>query len=641
MYQNQWKRRIASVVLASCLILTGCGSSQTTETQENTIAVSESTITGTVSETDGTSILLTVSSGGGMGGGQMPSGGDMGGGQMPSGEGMEQREDMPDGEAPDDAPDMDGAFNGEVPDDEVKERNEEPSGGETPDIPGEQESSGITLLLTIADESILQTSEGESASLSDIAVGDTLTVVVDDSGIVSSVTLGSSTQDPGMGGTGGMSSGVDSYAALQEFTEDAEISGETYASTGTDENAIHIYNGATVTLSEVKATRDSADSTGGDNSSFYGVGADVLATDGTVIVEGGEYTTDADGGAGIFAYDSGIAYVSDAKIMTSADTSGGIHAAGGGTLYAWDLDVETSGESSAAIRSDRGGGTMVVDGGSYVSNGTGSPAVYCTADIAVNDSTLTANGSEGICIEGLNTLHLYDCDLTTNMQDDEQNDCTWSIIVYQSMSGDSEVGNSTFHMVGGSITSNNGGLIYTTNTESTMLLSGVDITYADDCEFFLRCTGNANARGWGQTGSNGSQCSFTADAQEMAGDVIYDSISELDFYMMNGSTLTGAFVDDETYAGDGGDGFCNVYISADSTWVVTGDSVVTALYQEGTIVDENGDTVSIVGSDGTVYVDGTSSYTVTVDSYDTTADFSGASEAGSFADYEVSRPDAA
>ena len=45
-------------------------------------------------------------------------------------------------------------------------------------------------------------------------------------------------------------------------------------------------------------------------------------------------------------------------------------------LYAWDLNVETKGESSAAIRSDRGGGTMVVDGGTYTSNGVGSPAVW-------------------------------------------------------------------------------------------------------------------------------------------------------------------------------------------------------------------------------------------------------------------------
>ena len=176
------------------------------------------------------------------------------------------------------------------------------------------------------------------------------------------------------------------------------------------------------------------------------------------------------GGAGVFSYGDGVTYVADTDITTQEDTSGGIHVAGGGTLYAWDLNVETNGQSSAAIRSDRGGGTMVVDGGSYTSNGVGSPAIYSTADITVNDADLTANGSEAVCIEGLNTIRLYDSDLTGNMSDDDQNDCTWNVILYQSMSGDSEVGNSTFEMQGGSLTAKNGGMFYTTNTESTITL---------------------------------------------------------------------------------------------------------------------------------------------------------------------------
>jgi hypothetical protein len=278
---------------------------------------------------------------------------------------------------------------------------------------------------------------------------------------------------------------------------------------------------------------------------------------------------------------------------------------------------------------------MVVDGGNYVSNGTGSPAVYCTADIAVNNADLTANSSEGICIEGKNSLHLYDCNLTSNMSDDSRNDCTWSLIVYQSMSGDSEVGNGTLQLVGGSIKSENGGLIYTTNTSSDILLSNVDIQCADDCEFFLKCTGNANQRGWGQTGSNGSQCIFTADSQAMNGDIIYDSISTLDFYMQNGSVLTGAVIDDESCAGNGGSGYCNMTISKDSKWIVTGDSTLSALHSEGTIQDSNGQTVSIIGTDGTVYVQGDSSYTITVNSYDTDTDFSDAGNVTSFADYEV------
>ena len=137
---------------------------------------------------------------------------------------------------------------------------------------------------------------------------------------------------------------------------------------------------------------------------------------------------------------------------------------------------------------------MVVDGGTYLSNGVGSPAVYSTADIAVNTAKLTANGSEAVCIEGLNSLRLFDTSLTGNMSDDSQNDCTWNVILYQSMSGDSQEGNSTFEMNGGTLTAKNGGMFYTTNTESTFILSNVNIKYADDNDFFLRCTGNNNQR---------------------------------------------------------------------------------------------------------------------------------------------------
>ena len=479
-------------------------------------------------------------------------------------------------------------------------------------------------------------SESEDIDFDDLAVGDIVEISYDADGDVVTVTVLMS--ENGMGQPGGASSGVDSYDAVNEYSEDTTVDGETISSTGTDENAIHVTDGAKVSIKNSKITRTSSDSTGGDNSSFYGVGAAVLTTDGTSYISNTTIDTDAAGAAGIFAYGDGVVYAADSTITTKQDTSGGIHAAGGGTLYAWNLTAETSGNSSAAIRSDRGGGTMVVDGGTYTSKGTGSPAIYSTADITVNDATLTANGSEAICIEGLNSIRLFDCDLTGNMGDDSQNDCTWNVILYQSMSGDSEVGNSTFEMNGGTLTAKNGGMFYTTNTESTITLSNVDITNADDSEFFLRCTGNNNQRGWGQSGSNGADCLFTAIDQEMSGDVIWDSISQLDFYMTDGSTLTGTVQDDETYAGNGGSGYCNFYIEKGSKWVVTGDSTLTNLYNAGTIVDTSGNTVTIKGTDGTVYVKGTSSYTITVDSYETSVDLSGASTTSSWSDYEVAKP---
>ena len=486
-------------------------------------------------------------------------------------------------------------------------------------------------------------SQSETIELSDIQEGDIVAITTDDDGNALTIKVQSSDMGGGQGGPGGapggQSQGVDSYDAANTYDSDTEVSDTSLESTGTDENAALVSSGANVTFDNVDITRNSSDSTGGDNSSFYGVGAALLATEGNAYVKGGTVTTDAAGGAGLFAYGDGTVYAADTTIKTTQDTSGGIHAAGGGKLYAWDLNVETDGESAAAIRSDRGGGTMVVDGGTYTSNGVGSPAVYCTADIAVKDATLTANGSEAVCIEGLNSLHLFNCDLTGNMSDLSQNDSTWTVILYQSMSGDSEVGNSTFQMDGGTLTSQNGGVFYTTNTESDITLKDVDITYNNDNEYFLRCTGNNNERGWDESGANGADCDFTAISQDMEGSVIWDTISQLDFYMTDGSNLTGAIIDDESFAGNGGDGYCNVYVSDDSTWTVTGDSTVSTLSNAGTIVDDSGKNVTIKGTDGTVYVEGDSDYTITVDKYEDTADTSGSDTVASWSDYEVEKPD--
>lgn len=486
-------------------------------------------------------------------------------------------------------------------------------------------------------------SQSETIELSDIQEGDIVAITTDDDGNALTIKVQSTDMGGGQGGPGGapggQSQGVDSYDTANTYDSDTEVSDTSLESTGTDENAALVSSGANVTFNNIDITRNSSDSTGGDNSSFYGVGAALLATDGNAYVKGGTVTTDAAGGAGLFAYGDGTVYAADTTIKTTQDTSGGIHAAGGGKLYAWDLNVETDGESAAAIRSDRGGGTMVVDGGTYTSNGVGSPAVYCTADIAVKDATLTANGSEAVCIEGLNSLHLFNCDLTGNMSDLSQNDSTWTVILYQSMSGDSEVGNSTFQMDGGTLTSKNGGVFYTTNTESDITLKDVDITYNNDNEYFLRCTGNNIERGWGESGANGADCDFTAISQDMEGSVIWDIISQLDFYMTDGSNLTGAIIDDESFAGNGGDGYCNVYVSDDSTWTVTGDSTVSKLSNAGTIVDDSGKTVTVKGTDGTVYVEGDSDYTITVDKYEDTADTSGSDTVASWSDYEVEKPD--
>ena len=61
--------------------------------------------------------------------------------------------------------------------------------------------------------------------------------------------------------------------------------------------------------------------------------------------------------------------------------------------------------------------------------------------------------------------------------------------------------------------------------------------------------------------------------------------------------------------------YCNFYIAKGCTWTVT-----------------------IKGTDGTVYVQGNSEYTITVSSYSTKADMSGATESTAWKDYKVSKP---
>ncbi len=677
------KKVIALLIVATMAVslpLSACGSSTSTTTIETTedsqVLIKSQTVSGTVTNIDGTTITIETTSASGMDGGQpggdapeMPGGGNTDGEapEMPSGE-------APDGEAPSDMGDNagtppekpDGETNGETAEnttnntppekpaeqtsaeldtaEENTEQSEENSDdnvqeqpGNAPSDMGDNSSEGtMEITFSVTDDMTLTGEDGEEITAADIAVGDTLTLTFDENSAITAVQIGGNQPSGQMGGgMGGGSAAPTSYSAATEFTTDTEEDGQTYTSTGTDENAIHILENARVTLTNATVSRQSDDSTGGDNASFYGVGASILNTAGTAIIKDSTITSDSEGGAGVFSYGDGVTYVSDTTINTTNNTSGGIHVAGGGTLYAWNLDVTTNGTSSAAIRSDRGGGTMVVDGGSYTSNGSDSPAVYVTADITINDADLVSTNAEGVCIEGLNTLNLFDSNITSGMSADERNDVLWNIIVYQSQSGDSEEGNGTFNMTGGSITASEGGIFYTTNTESTFYLNDVTIAYPEDNQFFLRATGNSNSRGWGSTGANGADTNFTADNQDMEGDIITDSISFLDFYMENGSTLTGAFVRDESNAGNGGNGETNVYISSDSTWTVTGDSIIDNLYNEGTILDAEGNTVTIVDETGSVLVEGTSSYTITVGTYSTTADFSGATNGGSFSDYEV------
>ena len=515
-------------------------------------------------------------------GGEAPGGDNSGNGapgEAPSGE-------APGGEAPGgEAPGGDNSGNGAP--------GEAPSG----DAPGGQmpggssfEASGESITFTLTDDTAITLEylqgSGEGTA-DDIAVGSVLEVVLDEDNQAVSVTVRNLNAGDGFGGSGEVTNGT----SANTITEDTEVDSETYTSTGDDENALRV-DGATVTLKDITIEKTAGSSSNTEDGDFYGQNAGLLVLNGaTATITGATVNTSVTNGNGVFSYGEGtVVNISDSTIRTTENNSGGIQTTGGGTMNAANLDVETQGNSAAAIRSDRGGGTVKVDGGSYVTNGTGSPAIYCTADISVSDATLTANASEGVVVEGKNSVALTDCDVTGNMSNTYNGDSDENIhciMIYQSMSGDADVGEATFSAEGGSITAKTGDMFYITNTDCEITLKDVAFTLANDV--FLRVEGNSSSRGWGTEGANGGDVTLTADSQEFTGNILVDEISSLVLTMKNGTSYEGAINPD----GDGGT--VDVTLDDNSTWTLTGDSYITSF---------DGDTSNITANGYHLYVNG-------------------------------------
>ena len=414
---------------------------------------------------------------------------------------------------------------------------------------------------------------------------------------------------PGAGGFGGGTppgAGTSSfeYCAAEEITEAAEQADQTYVSETADESALIVNTGDVVAIENPTVTK-AGDSNGGDNCNFYGLNAGVLVMGGsTTTITGGTIETAASGANGVFSYggngamnggegDGTTVIISDTIITTTGNGSGGIMTTGGGVTYANNLTVTTSGGSSAPIRTDRGGGTVVVEGGIYTSNGLGSPAIYSTADITVRNATLVSNLSEGVCIEGKNSITLENCDLTANNTACNGN-ATFhdTIMIYQSMSGDADSGTSAFTMTGGSLTSLSGHMFHVTNTHAIITLSGVELVNQGSDVLLSVCDD-----GW-KGASNIAE--LVADGQTLEGLLLVGDTSTLVLTLKNNSAFTGTVSGEITNAkGDAIStevGTVNVTLEEGSTWILTADTWISSF---------EGDASGVIGNGYTLYVNGT------------------------------------
>lgn len=475
-----------------------------------------------------------------------------------------------------------------------------PPAGGTPDgmsemltLTGETKTITLSDTIPITKQGASQTgsttdstSSSTEATATDISVGTILKITYQsNSETIASIEIVTGGGQPGGGAT------VETGTGAYNLKDGETLTDGTYTSTKADENVIRAENAITASLNNVTVSKTDGAASSSDASSFYGLNAAVLALSNSVLnITGGNVTASAEGANGVFAYDGATINIKDTIINVTGGNAGGIEVASGGIMNAINLTVNST--VKAAIRSDRGGGTMTVDGGTYTTSGsTGAPAVYSTADITVNNATLTANTSEAVVVEGLNSVTLNNCIVSGNMtgSNGSSADNIHNVMLYQSMSGDAAVGNSSFTMTGGSLTSNNGDMFYITNTDANVQLTNVALTPAANT-YLLLVAGNDATRGWGTAGSNGGNCSFTASNQKLDGNIQVDAISTLDLTIKDGSTFTGSINSDGTAASS-----LKVSLDSTSTWSLTADSHVTEF---------NGSMSNVVLNGHTLYVNG-------------------------------------
>jgi hypothetical protein len=341
-----------------------------------------------------------------------------------------------------------------------------------------------------------------------------------------------------------------------------------------------LVDGVSVAYDDISVTKTGDSS--GDNADFYGENAAVFATNGaTLTISDAVINSDGTHANGVFSYGEGTTVnISDSEIYTVGNCSGGLMTTGGGTMNATDLTILTKGNSSAAIRSDKGGGTVNVTGGSYTTEGTGSPAIYSTADITVTNAYLESTVSQGVVIEGRNSVTLNNCTLgaANTKKNSKKSSIYEAVMIYQSMSGDASVGTSEFTMNGGSLTNANGDIFFVNNTACIITLNGAEIINNDASGAFLR----AEAAGWGSEGSNGGKVNLYATDQEINGDILVDEISILNLYLKEGSSFVGSL------KSSGQEGDVYVELDSTSTWTLTGDSYVSGLTCSAGSIELNG-----------------------------------------------------
>ena len=385
-----------------------------------------------------------------------------------------------------------------------------------------------------------------------------------------------------------------------------------------DTNAALVKNGGTLTIKNDTLAKHGTDANG-DTCNFYGINSVLLAVgeNSKATVSDTKLTAGGTGSNGVFATDKATAYINNSTIATAADNSRGLDATYGGTIVANRLGIDTQGNHCAATATDRGGGNVSITNSTLNTKGSGSPILYSTGTIEVDNVTGTAESSQIAGMEGFNTIRINHSSLTSKTTKATASDpIANGVIIYQSTSGDADTASGNvarFEATDSILTSaiQTGSMFYFTNTKANVILKNTVLDFDDSKAALLTVSGN-DSNNWGTAGQNGATLTFTAIGETLKGIINVDTISSANIFLTEGTTYTGATAVTNTN-GNTTDKPITVNIDGSSKWIVTENSAVTDLNvaSGGQIVDNDGKTVTVKTGNKTIS-EGNSSLTVTV-----------------------------
>jgi len=351
---------------------------------------------------------------------------------------------------------------------------------------------------------------------------------------------------------------------------------DTYESENADENAVLVTNGGTLNSNGATINKKSGDGSNTDSCDFHGVNAGLLVNgDSTATVQNATIKTSANRSNGVFCTgEKSTINISDSIIETTGESScRGLDATNGGTIIADNIKIKTQGGSCATLATDRGEGTVTVTNSELETNGAGSPIIYSTGAISIDNTKGTANGSQITVVEGKNSATITNSDVTTTGAGNRGDVDVCGVMLYQSMSGDADEGTSTFRAEDSTLSIDENSeyyesapMFFVTNTDSEIRLTNTKLNYGSGTLLSVKGTSE-----WGNEGDNGGTVKLIAKNQNLKGNIEVDDISEATISLTKDSTFKG------TINGDNAAKSVTLKISANSKITLTGDSYVSSL----------------------------------------------------------------